>query len=259
MKAFANGIAISYQLEGAGSPLTLIHALGLDHRQWRWQIPDLGLGYQVLRYDVRGHGGSDVTPGPYALEMLAEDLRGLLDSLGIRRTVVLGLSMGGMIAQTFALGYPSMVEKLILADTTSEHGLEARRAFQDRARLVESQGMEPVVASAIERWFTPEFRQAEPGVVDEIRSILLKCSPIGYAACCRAVVNLDLTRWLKGIRCPTLVLVGEKDPGTPVEAARLLAQSIPDARLEVISAASHLSNVSHPSIFDDLVLRFLAE
>ncbi len=259
MKAFANGIAINYSLEGSDPALVLIHALGLDLRQWRWQVPQLALGHQVLRYDVRGHGRSDVTPGPYTLDLFAEDLRGLLDALGIRRASVLGLSMGGMIAQAFTLTYPSMVDKLILADTTSEYGPDARRVFEERAKDVLTHGMDAVVDGAIERWFAPEYRQAEPGVVDEIRSIFRRSDPVGYAQSCLAIAGLDLTRWLKGIRCPTLVLVGEKDPGTPVEVAAQLHRAISGSRLEVIRGASHLSNVSHAEVFNDLVRGFLAE
>jgi 3-oxoadipate enol-lactonase len=257
VRAFVNGIALDFDLVGDGPSLVLVHALGLDRRMWRRQVSELAETFQVLAYDVRGHGRSDRPPGPYTLELLADDLRGLMDALGIERASLLGLSMGGMIAQTFALAYPAQVERLILADTTSEYPADGRRQFAERARLVAEIGIESIVQATLERWFTPRFRAAEPREVDEIRRVLLAADPIGYAGACLAVSRVDLTSRLGGIRCPTLVLVGERDPGTPVEAAVRIQQAIPGARLEVIADASHLSNVAEPEAFGDAVARFL--
>ena len=257
VKTFANGIAINYHLGGSGPPLTLIHALGLDLRQWRWQVPAFSARHQVLRYDVRGHGHSEKPPGPYSLELFAEDLHGLLVALGITRASLLGLSMGGMIAQTFTLAHPEMVDSLILADTSSQFGPDARQQFEDRARTAESQGIGPLVEGILERWFTASFRQREPGVVDEIRAILKENDPSAYAAACLAVSRLDLAARLHEIRCPTLVLVGEEDPGTPPEVARRIHEAIPGSRLEVIPEVSHLSNVGQPEAFNSAVLAFL--
>lgn len=259
MRVYANGIGINYQLEGHGPPLTLIHALGLDLRQWRWQVPALTERHQVLRYDVRGHGRSDTSPGPYSLDLLAEDLHGLLQALGISRTHLLGLSMGGMIAQVLALTHPEVVESLILADTTSEYGPEAQHQFEERARVAEVQGMEPLIQGIVERWFTPGFRQTYPLIVDEIRAILRQTAPLGYAACCLAVARLNLTARLGEIRRPTLVLVGDQDPGTPPPVAQRIHESIPGSRFEVIRDASHLSNVAQPDQFNAAVLAFLGQ
>jgi 3-oxoadipate enol-lactonase len=257
LRVYANGIGINYQLQGSGPPLTLVHALGLDLRQWRWQVPTLADRHQVLRYDVRGHGRSDTTPGPYSLELLSEDLYGLLQALGIPHTDLLGLSMGGMIAQTFALTHPEMVGSLILADTTSEYDPDARRQFEERARVAETQGMDPLVQATVERWFTPDFRQTFPMVVDEIRAILRQTDPTGYAASCRAVARLDLTPRLQRIASPTLVLVGDEDPSTPPAVARRIHEEIAGSRFEVIHGAAHLSSVAQPDQFNSLVLGFL--
>ncbi len=257
MRAFVNGIALDFDLVGNGPTLVLIHALGVDRRMWAQQVPVFAEGRQVLAYDVRGHGRSDKPAGPYTLEALADDLRGLLDSLGIQRASLLGISMGGMIAQTFALRYPDQVDLLILADTTSEYPPEGRRQFVERARQVEASGIEPIVPATLERWFTPEFRVEDEETVEEIRKILAAADPAGYAGACLAVSQVDTTARLGQIQAPTLVIVGEKDPGTPVEAAARIQAAIPGARLEVIPDASHLSNVAHPGAFDDLVLGFL--
>lgn len=259
MKLYANGIAMNYELEGSGPPLTLIHALGLDLRMWRWQVPTFSAGRQVLRYDVRGHGRSDTSPGPYSLELFAEDLHGLLQALGIPRTDLLGLSMGGMIAQAFVLAHPEMVGSLVLADTTSEYGPESRRQFEERARIAETQGMGPLVQSIVERWFTPAFRQTYPLVVDEIRTVLRQTDPAGYAASCLAIARLDLTGRLHEIGNPTLVLVGDQDLSTPLAMAKRIHEAISGSRLQVVQDASHLSNVAQPDQFNSAVLSFLAQ
>jgi 3-oxoadipate enol-lactonase len=257
VKTFANGIAMDCEVAGSGPPLILIHALGLDHRQWRRQIESFAPRFEVVAYDVRGHGLSDKPAGPYTLEQMADDLHGLLAAWGVRRAYVVGLSLGGMIAQTFALDYPELVESLILADTTSEYPPETRRAFEERARAVESRGIGTIVDGTLERWFTPEYRQREVATVDETRAILRDADRVGYAAACRAVARVDLTHRLGGLTMPTLVVVGAEDPGTPPAAAERLRDAIPGARLAVIPGASHLSNVSHAAEFDALVHDFL--
>jgi 3-oxoadipate enol-lactonase len=259
LRAFVNGIAIDFDLVGHGPTLVLIHALGTDRRMWAQQVPVFAEGHQILAYDVRGHGHSDKPAGPYSLESLADDLRGLLDALGIGRASLLGLSIGGMIAQTFALRYPDVVGRLILADTTSEYPPEGRRQFAERALQVEANGIGPIVPATLERWFTSEFRVEDGEAVEEIRKILAAADPVGYAGACLAVSQVDTTARLGQIRVPTLVLVGEHDPGTPVEAAARIQRAIPGARLEVIPGASHLSNIARPGLFADLVLGFLAE
>lgn len=257
MRAYANGIGINYELRGHGEPLTLIHALGLDLRQWQWQLPELSEGYRVLRYDVRGHGQTDSTSGPYDLETLAQDLHGLLASQGITRTHIVGLSMGGMIAQTFALAYPDQVASLVLADTASDYPPEARALFEARARAAETQGMAPLVEASIERWFTPDFRAKEPLAVEEIRQTLAHANPIGFAAACRAIAGLDLGARLGLLAAPTLVLVGDQDPGTPPAVAERIHERILGSRYEVIPDASHLTNVSNPRRFNELVRSFI--
>ena len=259
MKTFANGIAINCEVAGSGPPLILIHALGLDGRMWSRQVEALAPRFEVLAYDVRGHGLSDKPAGPYTLEQMADDLHGLVAAWGIRRAYVAGISLGGMVAQTFALDYPELVESLILADTTSEYPPEARRAFEERAREVESRGIGPIVESTLERWFTPEYRQREVQTVDEIRAILRQADRAGYAAACRAVARVDLTSRLGKLTVPTLVVVGAEDPGTPPVVAERLRGAIPDARLAVIPGASHLSSVSHAADFNALILDFLCK
>lgn len=253
----ANGIRCFYELEGDGEEVVvLIHALGTNHRMWDRQVEVLKPRFRVLRYDVRGHGQTDKPPGPYSLELFAQDLAALLDGLGIPAAHLVGLSMGGMIAQTFALNYPGRVKSLVLADTSSRYPPESRRQFEERAAIAEAQGMGPLVEPALERWFSPEFHRAHPEVVEKYRQMLLANDPKAYAAATRAIAQLDLTSRLGAIKVPTLVIVGADDPGTPPAMAREIAAAIPGARLEVLPGR-HMTQEESAEAFNRLLLEFL--
>jgi 3-oxoadipate enol-lactonase len=258
MKVIANGIAQYYQRHGAGPPVVLIHALGLDHRMWERQIAAIETTCTAYTYDVRGHGISDVSAGPYTLSGFAEDLVGLFDALGLESAHLVGLSLGGTIAQQFAITWPARVRSLVLADTTSEYDQEARRLLADRADIAEAEGMAPLVESILARWFTKSFQQMKPASVEQIRSLLLETNPGGYAAACRAVLEVDLTERLVTVDVPTLVLVGSEDTATPPEMALRIQEYIPGSALEVIPGAAHLSNVANPDQFNDAILRTIS-
>jgi len=254
VKAIANGIAQFYVRAGDGPPLVLIHALGLSHHLWDDLVPLLAGACQVISYDVRGHGESDVPPGPYAMADFAEDLAGLLDALGVESAHLAGISMGGMIAQEFVLTWPWRVRSLVLADTTSEYHQEARRQLAERARIAEERGTRPLVEPTIDRWFTPEFRLSQPVPVEHIRNLLERAYPQGYAASCRAIAGAEWTERLVGVTAPTTVLVGAEDTSTPIEMALKIHEHIPGSRYEVIPLAAHLTCVSQPSEFASAVL-----
>ncbi len=254
MKAIANGIGQFYQRIGDGPPLVLIHALGLSHRLWDELVPRLAGVCQVVTYDVRGHGQSDVPPGPYSMADFAEDLVGLLDALGIESAHLAGISMGGMIAQEFVLTWPQRVRSLFLADTTSEYHQEARRQLAERARIAEERGMRPLVEPTLDRWFTRDFRLAEPGEVERIRAMLEAANPQGYAASCRAIAEAEWTERLVGVMTPTMVLVGAEDRSTPPEMALKIHEYVPGSRYEIIPATAHLTCVARPDEFANLVL-----
>ncbi len=253
----ANGIRCFYELEGAGDQVVaLIHALGTNHRMWDRQVEVLRPHFRVLRYDVRGHGQTDKPPGPYSLELFAQDLAALLDALGIPAAHLVGLSMGGMIAQTFALSYPERVKSLVLADTSSRYPPENRQQFEERARIAETQGMGPLVEPTLERWFSPEFHRTHPEVVDRYRQMLLANDPRAWAAAARAIGQLDLTSRLGSVKVPTLVIVGEDDPGTPPAMAKEIAANIPGARLEILPGR-HMTQEESAEAFNRLLVEFL--
>jgi 3-oxoadipate enol-lactonase len=254
MKAIANGIAQFYERHGKGPPLILIHALGVDHRMWEAQVAELSSSCTVFAYDVRGHGASDVPAGPYTLEDFADDLVGVMDALGVDDAHLVGLSMGGMIAQQLAVSQPGRVRSLVLADTASEYNQETRRALAERARIAEERGMAPLVEPTIDRWFTPRFRSQYPRQVEKIRTLLESTNPLGYSAACRAVAAVDLTERLVSITVPTTVAVGSADYSTPPDVALRIHEYVPGSSYEVIAEAAHLSNVSQPRRFNELVI-----
>jgi 3-oxoadipate enol-lactonase len=214
--------------------------------------------YRVLRYDTRGHGGTDAPEGAYSLEELAEDARALLQALGIARTHFIGLSMGGMIGQILALTSPLLLQSLVLCDTTSRVPAEAKPMWDERIRVARTQGMEPHVEPTIGRWFTAPFREQRFDVVDPVRAMIRATNPLGYIGCGHAIAALNLTDQLGAIALPTLIIVGEDDPGTPVSASRTIHEQIKGSELVILKSASHLSNVEQPEAFNQAVLSFLA-
>jgi 3-oxoadipate enol-lactonase len=259
MRITANGIAINYALDGPASApvVTLSHSLATTLRMWDGQAAALAATYRVLRYDTRGHGGTEAPGGAYSLEQLAEDARALLRALGIVRTHFVGLSMGGMIGQVLGIQSPELLDSLTLCDTSSRVPPEARPMWDERIRVAEAQGMEPHVEATIGRWFTAPFRERQPEVVDPVRAMIRSTSPAGYAGCCHAIKMLDLTDRLAAIRTRTLILVGEDDPGTPVAASRTIHERIPGSELVILKSASHLSNIEQAPAFNRALLGFL--
>jgi len=243
---------------GTGVPVLLVHAIGCDHRMWDGLGTALSPRFRVIRMDVRGHGRSAVTPRPYSLDQLADDARDLLDSLKIDKAHWVGLSMGGMIGQAFALRHPQRLRKLVLANTTSTYGTQGPEMWEARAKAVGEGGMAAVKELAMQRYFTDDFRASSSDVVDRIGSGFLATDPEGYIACCNAIRDLDFSGDLHRIKAPTLVIAGEKDVGTPVAMSEAIAKAIPGARLAVIPGAAHLSAVENPEEFNRLVEDFLA-
>jgi len=260
MKTRANGIEINYEVHGKeGAPwLVLSHSLACSVRMWDPQIAALKDHYRILAYDTRGHGASEAPMGEYTLEMLADDLFQLLKELNVEKPHYCGLSMGGMIGQTFALKYPGEFRTLTLADTSSRYPAEAWPQWQDRIKLAETKGMEPLAQPTLERWFTESFRKSDPAVVDGVRKLILATPVAGYAGCCHAIPKINLTSRLKEIRCPVLVIVGADDPGTPPSMAKEIHDNAPGSKLVVLPQAAHLANLEQPAGFTRALEDFLS-
>ena len=260
MKATVNGIETYYEIHGKeGAPwLVFSHSLACSVRMWDAQVEAFKDRFRVLAYDTRGHGQSAAPKGPYSLEQMADDLHGLLKHLHIDKANYCGLSMGGMIGQTFALKYPGVFQSLVLCDTTSRYPAAAAPMWQERIRIAQSQGMQPLVQPTLERWFTAPFREKHKDEVAKVASQIEKTPVAGYAGCCAAIPKIDVTARLKEIKCPALVICGEDDPGTPPAMAREIQENLPGSRLVLIPRAAHLSNIEQPDAFNRALAGFLS-
>ena len=251
-------VGLRYAEEGRGEAVVLVHAIGCDMRTWDDLAPALAERWRVVRVDVRGHGASPVTPRPYSLTGLAGDVAGVLDRLSIERAHWVGLSMGGMIGQAFALAHGDRLARLVLANTTSSYGADGRKMWEARAKAVEEGGMAAITELAMTRYFSDEFRARHAEVVERVRTRFLETDPRGYIGCCDAIRDLDFSGKLAQIRARTLVIAGEKDVGTPPAMSEAIAAKIPGARMAIIPGAAHLSAVESPLEFAALVGEFLA-
>jgi 3-oxoadipate enol-lactonase len=263
MKQRIGDIEIHFQLHGEVDDkrrpwVVLSHSLACHGEMWAPQLSALAARYRVLNVDTRGHGGSDAPAGPYTLDLLADDLHGLLQARQIARPHLVGLSMGGMIAQTHALKHPGTFASLTLADTCSRWPESAWAVFHDRAQLALAQGMESLVEPTLQRWFTPGFRQANPSAVASIAATIRATSPVGFAGCSVAIPSINTTARLHEIACPIQIIVGKDDPGTPPAMSREMHENAPGSTLVVLENAAHLSNVEQAAAFNQMLLAFLA-
>lgn len=257
MKVHANGIDIRCDIQGDGPWVVLSHSLASDLGLWKPQMAALTRRYRVLRFDTRGHGGSSAPDGPYDFNMLSDDVLGLMDALGVERAHVIGISLGGMIGQHLALDAPERVDRLVLVSTTSGYGPEAQELWAARIEAVRLGGMGPLVAPTLERWFTPPYRAAHPDLMAMIGGQIRLTPAAGYVGCGQAIPTMDTTARLNEIACPTLVIAGAEDAGTPPAMGRKIADNIPGARFELIESAAHLCNVEQAETFNRLLLDFL--
>jgi 3-oxoadipate enol-lactonase len=190
--------------------------------------------------------------------MLADDLKALLDALGVSNPHYCGLSMGGMIGQTFALRYPGVFRTLMLADTTSGFPAQAGPLWQERIRIAEEKGMQPLVQPTLERWFTEAFRKSNPAPVDGIARLIASTPVAGYVGCCHAIPKINVTARLREIKAPILVICGDMDPGTPPAMSETIRDNAPGSKLVMIPQAAHLSNLEQPALFTKAMQEFMA-
>jgi 3-oxoadipate enol-lactonase len=241
-----------------GSPaLAFSGSLGTDLTMWLPQADALKPRFCTLRYDIRGHGASEVPPGPYSMDDLGSDLVALLDRLGIERASLCGLSIGGMISMWVAAHAPERVERLVLCCTSAQLG--PREPWLERAATVRADGVEAVADAVLERWFTPAFARARPDVIERMRAQLIATPREGYAGCCEAIAAMDLTPVLPSIGAPTLVISAADDPSIPPEHGRRIAELIPGARFELVQDARHIASIEQADEITALIDGFLSQ
>ena len=253
-------ITTHYELTGPkDAPVVVLsHSLGSNLHMWDPQVAVLESTRRVLRYDTRGHGGSDVPDGAYTLDELVADAIALLDALALPTVDFVGLSMGGMIGQGLALQHADRLRRLVLCDTSSQMPAASQPLIQDRIDLARSKGMAALADSTLARWFTGPYLQRKGPGVEMIRNIFLTSPAQGYIGCTEAIRRLDYLDRLEGITLPTLIMVGADDPGTPVSASEAMHARIPGSRLVIIPSASHLSNVEQAQEFNRHLKDFLS-
>ncbi len=251
-------VRLHYQFDGDPRlpVLMLCNSLGTTLDMWEPQMPAFLAQFRVLRYDTRGHGQSEVTPGEYSIAQLGKDALALLDHLGIERMSFCGLSMGGMTGMWLGVNSPERIWRLVLCNTGAKLGDPTLWAA--RFEAVRSGGMAAITPPTLDRWFTARYQRLAPKDVDKVRAMLLATSPDGYIANGAAVRDMDQRADLAKIKVPTLVIAGAYDGSTPPELGREVAQAIDGARYVELDAA-HLSNWEQTGAFSSAVLSFVLD
>jgi 3-oxoadipate enol-lactonase len=255
------GRRIYYDLVGPedGPVLCITHSLASDGGMWAEQMPPLlQAGFRVLRLDMRGHGGSDPVAGDYTMKALADDVAAALDALGLPRVHYMGLSIGGMIGQAFALDHGSKLISAMWCDTLPASPAAAAALWAERMDTVRrANSLEPLADGTVERWFTDAFKPRKPARWKQIRDTVAATTPAGYLGCSAAIMSYDFLGRLPSLKVPVLVVCGDGDPGTPPEENRRIAGLVPGARYEEIANARHFPNVEHPNTFNRIMMGWL--
>jgi 3-oxoadipate enol-lactonase len=251
-----DGVEFNVTLDGPENkpPLMLSNSLGTNLHMWDWQIPELTKHFRVIRYDSRGHGQSGAPEGPYSIEELGRDALAIMDALELDQVHWMGLSKGGMIGQWLLTHAPERIGRAVLANTGSH--MPPPDLWNQRIRTAMDKGMEELTPGVIERWFTPEFRAREPETVQKIVRMLHTTPAHGYAASCSAIRDMDQRESIRSVTNPVLVVVGSRDPATPPDMGKRIAETIRGARIVTLDAA-HLSNIEQAEAFNQAVIDFL--
>ncbi len=253
--AFFPDLRLHYRIDGDpdGAPVVFAHALGLDHAVWDAVIALMPPGLRLIRYDLRGHGASDVPPAPYAMGALIRDAENLLDHLAVKECVFVGLSIGGMIAQGLAIKRLDLMRGMVLANTAARIGIDSQWA--DRIAAVRAGGMEAIAEPTMARWFSRRARQAHRDL--PWREKLLACAPEGWCGAAAAIAGTDFYTPTASLTLPTLVIAGADDASTPPDLVRETADVIRGADFRLLRGAGHLSPVDQPAAFAEALTGFL--
>jgi 3-oxoadipate enol-lactonase len=243
---------------GQGSPVLLLHPLGVDRAFWDGVVPALD-GHEVLTYDFPGHGETPVPEDPYTIEDLADQARKLLTGAGYSRVDVVGVSLGGLVAQRLAADAPDLVRRLVVVDAVIVYPEPMREMWRDRAARAPVEGVEPFLDPTLGLWFTGDLLAQGGPVVERARRSFLAGSGPGYGMACRALADADLTGVVDRIAAPTLVVCGEDDAPPFTAAARELGERLPDARVVWLSPARHAGVLEQPEQFRDALVDFLGD
>src|SRR5271155_4230266 len=257
MKIKANGITINYQIDGpAGAPwIVFSNSLATTLAMWDEQAAALKFSFRVLRYDQRGHGGTDAPAGRYAFATLLDDAVALLDALSIEKAHFAGLSMGGATALGLAERHPDRFERIIVCDSPCRSTPASSQQWEERIAIAQKDGIEALVEPTVMRWFPAETVAKNPPHLDKVRGMIRTTPVDGFVGCAAALAAHDYASAVATVKCPVLFMAGEKDGTTP--AMRALAEKLPGARYFELLGAGHISNMDRPREFTQTIRDFL--
>jgi pimeloyl-ACP methyl ester carboxylesterase len=250
-----------FELQGDGSAVVLIHGLGLNRAMWQWQLPALVPHFRVVTYDLLGHGESAKPTGPPNLAMFSEQLLRVMDDCGVERAAIVGFSLGGMIARRFAIDHPHRMSALAILHSAHDRTPAEREAILVRVRQVQASGPASTADAALERWFTADFRAANPGLMSLVRDWIVANDASVYPGVYRVLAEGDeeIARAIHGISCPTLIMTGEEDYGNSPQMAKKMAMLIPGAREVVLPGLRHMALAEAPQAFNEPLVSFLLD
>lgn len=248
-----------YRIDGCGTQwVTFVTGIANDLGMWDAQVAALEEDFRILRYDLRGHGGTPATQAPYTIELLVEDLIELLDRLSIRRTHLVGLGLGGALVQAAAIGHPQRVAKLMPCCCRAQMVREFAALWHKLREQVQQDGMESIVEPTVQRWFSDEFKHNHPDVLQRVREMIRRTTLEGYLGATAAFLGLNLESELPRIKSPTLYLSGADDAlGGPPALMERLASMVPGATHRSVRDAAHIANIQNPSGFNLALVDFL--
>lgn len=248
-----------YRIDGRGERwATFVTGIANDLSMWDGQVAALERDFNVLRYDLRGHGGTPASGGAYTIELLVSDLAALLDQLNIRRTSVIGLGLGGAIAQAFALAHPDRVDKLMPCCCRARMVPDFAAMWHKLREAVSTNGLESIVEPTVQRWFSEDFKSRHPEVLEKIRKMIRSTTQEGYMGVTAAFLGLDVEAELGSIKAPTLYVSGAEDKlGGPPALMEGLAAKVKGARHVSVPNAAHIANIQNPEGFNRVLMDFL--
>jgi len=251
--------ATAYDVYGHGAPVILIHGLGLNRDMWQWQLPALSPKFQVVCYDLLGHGESPKPAGPYSMEQMVGQLDDLMIDLSISRAALVGFSLGGLINRAFALAHPDKTSALVILNSAHARTDEQRASIDLRVQQARESGPSATIDAALERWFSEDFARREPQVLEQVRQWVIANDASVYPHLYRLLAEGDggLESAISTIDCPTLIVTGDEDFGNSPEMTRQMADLMPNARAEILPGLRHMALAEDPATVNELLVEFL--